>query len=88
MDGILRSGKQLFRQMKHLYNSVPYEEREGFGGNLMSNIMNTLLLRDGKVSRNSYSGVLSHMTRKALIIYGQRKATLSEKKENASKPSS
>jgi hypothetical protein len=70
INGILRSGKQLFRQIKHLCNSVPYEEREGFRGNLISNITNTLLLRDGKVSRNSYSGVLSYMTRKALIIYG------------------
>jgi len=69
IDGILRSGKQLFKQMKHLCNSIPYKEREGFKGNLMSNIINTLLLRDGKVSRNSYSKVLSHMTRKALIIY-------------------
>jgi hypothetical protein len=51
----------------------------------MSNITNTLLLRDGKVSRNLYSGVLSYMTRKALIIYGQRKATLLGKRENASK---
>jgi hypothetical protein len=85
MDRILRSGKQLFGQMKHLYNSVLYEEREGFGGNLMSNITNTLLLRDGKVSRNSCGGVLSHMIRKALIIYGQRKATLLRKRGNASK---
>jgi hypothetical protein len=85
MDGILRSGKQLFGQIKHLCNSVLYKEREGFGGSLMSNITNTLLLRDGKVSRNLCGGVLSHITRKALIIYGQRKATLSRKRGNASK---
>jgi hypothetical protein len=85
IDGILRSRKQLFGQMKHLCNLVLYKEREGFRGNLISNITNTLLLRDGKVSRNLCGGVLFYMIRKALIIYGQRKATLLGKRENASK---
>jgi hypothetical protein len=55
--------------MKHLYNSVLYKERKGFKGNLMSNITNTLLLRDKKVSKNLYNRVFSYMTRKAFIIY-------------------
>ena len=41
--------------MNDLYNSVLYKERKGFKGNLMSNITNTLLLRDKKVSKNLYN---------------------------------
>jgi hypothetical protein len=51
----------------------------------MSNIINTLLLRDRKVFRNLCGGVLFYMTRKALIIYSQRKATLLGRRGNASK---
>jgi hypothetical protein len=54
----------------------------------MRHIINTSLLSDGRDSRNLCGGVLFYITRKGHIIYGQRKAMLSEKRGNASKPSS